>query len=171
MNGGNFGSKNHSIKNNIAIGALAGVAIMPGTSLRSDCTKISSFTIYKSVHYGIYYQDGSNIVVDSNIIIDSQINVFAKVVFPSILSHQTSNKYTLIRNSLIVGKSKDFSCTKDLIPNDFNSLYATTITAFGAGLNGRGKIGIAWADFNSATNGAPFKPWLKLLCFNLLYQN
>jgi hypothetical protein len=133
---------------------------MPGTSIRSDCTKISSFTIFKSVHYGVYYQASSNIIVDSNIIIDSQINVLAKVVFPSILSHQTSNKYSIIRNSLIVGKSRDFSCSKDLVPNDFNSFHARTIRAFGAGSRGSGKIGIVWADFSSAPNGAPFKPWL-----------
>ena len=153
-------SMNHSIKNNIIVASLAGVAIFPKWSFTNfDCLKISTFTIFKSTHYGIYYQSQQSVNIESNILIDNQINVLSKVIFPSILQHTLSNKYYNLKNSVIVGQSSTFDCVRDVKPNDFNFLKAATINSFGAGLNSKGMIGVTWADFSSGSNAAPYKPW------------
>ncbi len=95
---------NHSIKNNVVVGALAGVVILPTWSFTAfSCLRISSFTVFKSSHYGIYYQAGSSVTMDSNILVDNQVNVIAKVIRPSILEHTVSGKVYNLKNSLIVG--------------------------------------------------------------------
>ena len=140
--------KNHSIKDNTIYGTLGGVAMLPAYYFENlTCIKISGFTIFKSSHYGIYYQSYASLIVDSNVLIDNQINVFSMVIAPPGLSHLTSNKTILVQNSLIVGRSLKYDCDKDIKPDDLNFQYATTITAYGAGNDVQGKIGIIWANF------------------------
>ena len=153
-----FGSMAHSIKNNTVVGALGGVVILPDSRFGNlDCIKISGFTVFKSVFWGIYYQGPQSVIVDSNVLVDNQVNVFAMVIGPSILGHVLSNKFYTLSNMLIVGKSSTFNCTKDVRPSDFNELFATNIASFSGKSNGF--VGCVWANFLSGANGAPVKPW------------
>lgn len=155
---------NHSIQNNIIVGTLAGVAILPLWGYTQfNCTKISKFTIFKSVHHGIYYNNAPSVIVDSNILVDNQLNVLLKVIKPAITEHEMSGKTMTVKNSLIVGKTDSFDCINDIYPNNINTKFAKTITAYFTGnlpaSSPRGKAGISWADFSSGSNGAPYKPW------------
>jgi hypothetical protein len=164
----------HSIQNNIVVGTLAGVAILPIWGYTQfNCSKISKFTIFKSVHYGIYYQNKPSVIVDSNILVDNQINVLLKVIDPPVLEHIISRKTMVVKNSLIVGKTDSFDCLNDIYPENVNTKWAKTIRAYFAGNlpenSPRGKVGVSWADFSSGSNGAPYKPWY--FFFNLNYKN
>ena len=125
----------HSIKNNIIYGALGGVVILPTYSFsKLTCVSINSFSVYKSSHWGIYYQGVQSIIVDSNILIDNQVNVFTMVIQPSSLNHIPSTKTAQIKNSIIMGRSSSFDCTRDVKPKDLNFREALAITSFGAGI-------------------------------------
>ena len=153
---------NHSIQNNIVHSALAGVSIYPDyTYSQLDCVSISSFTVFKSAHWGIYYQNTQSVIMDSNILVDNQVGVFSHVLLPNMLTHEPTSKTMRIRNTIFIGRSSAFNCSTDLKPNDFNSLWATKITAFGAGPepNESGMIGLTPANFLGAGNGMPKKPW------------
>ena len=155
-------SMNHSIKNNVVVGAMQGVVILPTFFFGNlTCIRISGFTVFKSIYWGIYYQGTQSIIIDSNVLVDNQINVFALVVKPSILIHELSNKTYMLTNSLIVGKSSTFDCAVDVWPNDINQFFAITSASF-SGLDNKyfeGVVGCVWANFISAANGAPIKPW------------
>ena len=133
---GNSVGWSHSIKNNTIHAALAGVVILPKYYFgQLWCVLISNFTVYKSSHWGIYYQGYQSLIADSNILIENQVNIFTIVFDPESVLHLTSNKNVQISNSLIVGRTNTFDCDRDVKPNDLNYQQATTIRAFGAGIN------------------------------------
>lgn len=162
---------NHSIKNNSVHSTMAGVVILPTFSYPDlKCIKISSFTIFKSMHWGIYYQGTQSLLVESNKLIDNFVGVFSMVYDPSAVSHIKSDKWYTVRNSLVVGRSIEFDCIKDIRPNDTNYLSAKKIVSYGAGPGNTGKIGLIWSNFIGGSNGAPYKPWFVFLrIFYLLY--
>jgi len=157
---------NHSIQNNIVHSALAGVSIYPDyTYEQLDCVSMSGFTVFKAVHWGIYYQNTQRIVMDSNILVDNQVGVFSNILIPNMLSHEPTSKTLQIRNSIFIGRSTSFNCSTDTKPNDFNSLWATKIVAFGAGPAESGMIGLTPGNFLGSGNGMPKKPWFLDLDF------
>ena len=155
-------SMNHSIKNNVVVGAMGGVVILPTFFFANlTCIRISGFTVFKSMYWGIYYQGPQSIIIDSNVLVDNQVNVYALVIKPNILLHQMSNKTYLLTNSLIVGKSSTFDCEADIWPSDTNTLFARSITSFSGVYSNDfdGVVGCVWANFISGSNEAPTKPW------------
>jgi len=152
---------NHSIRNNIIHGALSGVTILPKWSYSTlTCIDISTFTVFKSAHWGIYYQGNQNLRAYSNILVDNQVNIYGMVFNPNILSHEISNKEYNVSDTIIVGQSTTFNCVTDVKANDLNFRSAKTAASFGAGVsNENGKVGLVWANFHSGPNGAPYKPW------------
>ena len=151
---------NHSIKSNIVHGSLGGVVILPEYQFEQlNCVSISDFTVYKSSHYGIYYQGGASLLADSNVLVENQVNIFAMVIGPDISSHLIANKRIHVQNSCIVGRTSTFDCANDANPNDLNFMSAESISSFGAGIDNRGMVGIGWGSFVSSDNNAPWKPW------------
>ena len=151
---------NHSIKNNTIHGALGGVTVFPDYSYgQLSCVSVSTFTIFKCAHFGIYYQNPQSVIADANVYIDNQVNVYLKVIEPSPLDHTLSQKTSQVTNSLFIGRSSTFDCDYDQKPSDFNFLNADTITAYGAGHDDKGMVGVSWANFIASANMAPIKPW------------
>lgn len=150
---------NHSIARNTVYSALGGVVILPLNAYGFDCVRISGFTVFKSSHWGIYYQGSGSVLVSDNILIDNQISLFTFIIGPTSISHEVGTKKTTIQNSLLVGQSPTFDCRYDTKPNDLNFLKAKTITSFGAGPSKTSKIGLVWPNFLDGSNSAPFKPW------------
>jgi len=145
---------NNSVKGNTVVAALAGIAIFPSLPLVADnylleldCVRISGFTIFKSSHWGIYYQGKGSVMIDSNIVADNQINIFTFVIKPSSVNHEVGGKVATIQNNLIIGQSPTFNCSTDVKPSDQNFLKAATIQSFGSGSSESGKIGIVWSNF------------------------
>ncbi|CAF0756351.1 unnamed protein product [Brachionus calyciflorus] len=161
-------NQNHSIKNNIIYSTISAVTILPSHSFILDCVKISGFTIFKSSHWGIYYQNTQTVHVESNILIDNQINIFTQVITPNILDHSMSNKRTYIKNNIIVGQSPSFNCSTDVKSSDSYYTNAGSVVSYTAGPNDRSKVGLTWAQFLSGSNAAPRKPWTNIMTYNSL---
>jgi len=158
---------NHSIQNNIIHSALSAVSIFPDYTYASDgkygssltCVSVIGFTVFKAVHWGIYYQNTPSVIIDSNILVDNQVGLISFVLAPSMLGHVLSGKTAQISNTIFIGRSSTFNCLTDVKPTDFNALNAMTIYAFGAGRNGLGIVGLTVGNFIANSNGMPHKPW------------
>ena len=161
------GGMNHSVKNNIVHSSLAGVSMYPYYSYsKQSCLSISNFVIYKSVHWGVYYNSPPSAIIDSNILVDNRIAVAALVIGEGQKSHRLTGKTIQISNSIVVGRSSSFNCTTDVRPNDFNSKFASPIKAFGAGTTEAGNIGIITGTFLGSQNVAPKEPWFVNYFYN-----
>ena len=161
--------KNNSIKGNTIYCSMAGVVLLPDHYHKNlTCVKVSGFTVYKSMHWGIYYQGPQSVILDSNKLIDNYVGAFTYVIRPRPILHQISNKFYLNKNSLIVGQSKDFDCLSDVRTFDLNFNSAIRIQTFGAGTSEFGKIGLVWSNFIGASNKAPNKPWAGLKTFQAI---
>lgn len=157
---------NHSIRNNEVYATLAGVATMPDFLYTQDsassisCSRLRNFTIFKSFYWGIYYQSPYSLIEESNVLVDNQVSLFSMIIQPSPLTHELASKFHIVRNSIVVGQSSSFNCTRDVPPSkDISYIQATSSKAIFSGANSTGKIGITWANFLAGGNGAPFKPW------------
>lgn len=160
---------NHSIKNNTIYSSMAGVVVLPDYYLETQgCIKIAGFTVFKSMHWGLYYQAPMSVIVENNTLIDNYVNVFTMVIQPATIEHIFSGKYYKLRNTHLIGMSKEFDCVKDIRPMDLNFEMAKKITAFGAGPTELGKIGMVWSNFLGASNMAPNKPWSGIKTYNAL---
>ena len=163
---------NNSIKRNTIYCSMAGVVLLPEFFHKSlTCLKISEFTIFKTMHWAIYYQGIQSVILDSNKLIDNYVSAFTYVIRPPPILHLVSNKFYINKNSLIVGQSSGFNCLKDVRTFDLNFNSAIQIQTFGAGKNLMGKIGLVWSNFLGKDNGAPVKPWAGLMTFNKIDGN
>ena len=147
----------NSVIGNTVYGASSGVVILPDYA-DIKCFKVTGFTIFKSSHYGIYYQGSAELSATENILVDNQINIFTIVIQPGALTHEAAEKKVFIENSLIVGQSEAFDCLKDTKPNGLSE-SKSVMDSFGAGLSRSGKIGIVWPNFIGLTNRAPMYSW------------
>ncbi|RMZ94331.1 fibrocystin-L isoform X1, partial [Brachionus plicatilis] len=94
---------NNSIRANTIYSSLAGVVLLPDFFHQSlTCVKISGFTVFKAMHWGIYYQGPHSVILDSNKLIDNFVSAFTYVIKPAPILHQVSNKFYTNKNSLIV---------------------------------------------------------------------
>ena len=159
---------NHSIKNNIVHSALAGVTTFPGFTYASSgtlgsalkCVSISGFTIFKSVNWGIYYQNPPSVIFDSNVLVDNKVGILPYVLGPGLMTHMLTGKTVTFSNSIVVGRSSRFNCLTDSASaSDLNMISAWKSTPFGSGVNGKGVVGVTIGNFIGSNNKAPIKPW------------
>lgn len=148
----------HSIRGNTIYGAGAGAVIVPEDAFKFKCIRIAGFTIFKSQYYGIYYQSSGEVVVESNTLIDNQIGAFTIVFNPSAASHIVTNKKYYARDLVVVGRSKEFDCEKDVYPKNISD-SKSLMNTFGVGDDSKGKIGLVWPTFIGGSNNCPKKPW------------
>ena len=162
---------NHSIQNNIVHCAYSGVTTFPTYTYGSDgtfgskltCVSISGFTVFKSVNWGIYYQNEPSVIIDSNILVDNQVSVLSFVLYPNMIQHILSGKTTQISNTIFVGRSSSFDCLNDVVPSDFNAQYTKLMNAYGGGADGNGLVGLTIGNFIGADNGLTrMEPWFVL---------
>lgn len=130
------------------------------TLFKLKCTKIAGFTVFKSLHWGIYYEAYGSLIAENNILIDNQVSLFSMVVEPDPVEHKAESRTTIVRNSLMIGQTPVFDCTSDIAPKNINSFYATMFAgSYGAGTKHVSKIGMVFSSFMGKTNKAPLEPW------------
>lgn len=84
---------NHSIKDNMIYSSLSGVVLLPDKFFSNiSCVRISGFTVFKSMHWGIYYQNPYTVVIESNVLVDNFVGVFSMVIQPPTIQHLFSGK-------------------------------------------------------------------------------
>jgi len=164
-------NKNHSVSYNTVIGSLAGVLIMSKAIISNDltkltCVKIDGFNVFKSVHWGIYYEGEASLQVTNNLLADNQINFFSHINGPSSVNHVVGSKTVQLSNSIIIGQSPSYNCSNDLKPNDLNFKQATKIKSFGAGSKYDSKIGVVWSNFLQSSNKIPEHPFPEIMAYN-----
>lgn len=156
---------NHSIKRNTVYASMQGVVILPiWTSLslfKLNCTRVSGFTVFKSLHWGIYYESYGSLIVEENVLIENKVGLFSMVVEPNPIEHKAENKTSILRRSLVIGQSPTFDCKTDVPPTkDLNYFYSSMFaSSYGAGLGYDAKIGLVWSNFMGGVNKAPLEPW------------
>lgn len=156
---------NHSVRNNTVYAALAGVAAMPKfvypqATANVTCALIRNFTLFKNFHWGLYHQTVYSLLSDSNVYVDNRISKFSMILEPAAGTHLLGSKFDIVSNSLFVGQSSAFNCTRDVTPNSTLSYqYAGNSKPYGVGFADSGKVGLTWANFLGTGNGAPYKPW------------
>jgi hypothetical protein len=152
--------KNHSVKSNIVYSSLAGVTLFSGSFLpKTTCVRVSGFTVFKSSHWGLYLNTPLSLLIEANTLIENQVGVFPFVIFPKSTDHDASNKTIVVQNNVIVGRTPQFNCDRDVKPDDMNANLAELMYSYGAGADYKGFIGIVWSNFISDRNGAPINHW------------
>ncbi|CAH1789358.1 unnamed protein product [Owenia fusiformis] len=159
-----------SWKENVVHSSLFGIYILgetlPGT-FSGSCLQITNFTIWRSVHAGVYIQQGINHVHISNVkLLDNTLGAGMLNIGPAALSHVGVEKSFTISDSLIVGTSDDFECSMT-IPNDVN-IALSSLASTGKTQTG-GRQGLFWPSFMSSDNAAPTKKFLGLISYPALY--
>lgn len=149
-------SSSWQISGNVIYGAATGVAVLRGPV--TQCLKVSSFLVFKSSHYAIYYQGKSSLIVDANVLVENQIGVYVILIGKSALTHKAGTQQVTVSNSLFAGQTSAYNCSQDMKPNGISE-QRSKMGSFGAGEDGRGMIGIVWPAFVSRWNNAPIYWW------------
>lgn len=79
------------------------------------CSLLYGYKIWRNYDYGIFTFSQSSVIVDNVIAVDNTVSMFPNTWGPPSLSHKTADKYFILRNSLIVGRSPNYDCADDSI--------------------------------------------------------
>ena len=151
-------SNNHGYSN------LFGVGILPEDEVTGDCAMYSGFVVWKNYDYGLYYQNGASIKIDNNVIAESRQGIWTGVFGFDPLEHEIGNQYAIISNTLIIGATSSFDCSKDVTPANDNiplSSLARPVMAPSGGM-----IGMVFPTFMWKDNAAPTKPFPNIMSYN-----
>lgn len=120
-------STSFSVTGNSAHSNIYGLIIWSiGRFLDGDCTGMDGSTIWKSWNIGIFPFVESSVTITNSQIADSRIGFMGISIGPSDILHQTTDRETIIRNSLFVGYSSNEKCLEDeTIPETTLGFYAT----------------------------------------------
>ncbi|XP_077870118.1 fibrocystin-L-like [Saccoglossus kowalevskii] len=137
---------------NVAHTTLHGIHMYYSDGL-TGCSKISNFLVYRSYDFGVWFHPQCSVMMSNLVLVDNYASVMPMVYGPPALSHQTSDKFVSIDNSLFVGTSPSFDCStaqskSDAVQQSFTHRAPRTPSG--------GKSGFTWASFTSTTSGAPF---------------
>lgn len=148
--------------NNIARTCLLGIMVLPADQLSGDCGRFTGFSISKCPYYGIYYNNMPSLQVDNVCIFDSAIGVFPMVIGPASLSHLFADKFVLISDSLIIGKSNAFNCGTDVLDTAEDNVR---LTGSSRPFELTRRIGVIFGQFTSGGNKFPEKPALNIMAY------
>ncbi|KAJ8026005.1 Fibrocystin-L [Holothuria leucospilota] len=136
---------------NVAHSTLHGVHLKETS--QPGCSMVSEFFIWNSFDYGVYAQISSSLLVADSVLVDNKGGVFALIVGPHALSHQPSDKFVEVQDSILVGTSPSYDCnavSPEAAP--FTGKHRNALAP------GGGNVGFYIVTFMSSTNGAYFKP-------------
>ena len=77
------------------------------------CSKVSGFTVWKSLYYGTYLQTASELLIEDMISLNNQVNLYPMIIQPPSVTHRTADKPILFRNSTVIARSSVFGCEPD----------------------------------------------------------
>ncbi|XP_062600839.1 fibrocystin-L-like [Saccostrea cucullata] len=145
-------------ESNVAHTTLIGVAnIQSQTPIPAgmDCVQINNFEVWKSVDYGIYYNNLVNNVIKGVKAADNGVNIFQFIIGPPSVLHVYEDKFAKVEDSLIIGTSDAFDCTNDVSnANDCNIKLSKQSRAH----SGSRRLGVTMPTFSSGGNKATEKP-------------
>ena len=151
--------------NNHAYSSLMGSLILPPDTVTGDCVKMSGFIAWKNIEFGMYYQNDPSIIIDNNILVENGVGTWTGVLKPSALDHMIGDKTADVWNSLFVGATSVFDCSKDVLPVNEDNYKLSEFARTGRAPSG-GMIGLTFTNFYQATNNAPEKPLIGCMAYN-----
>ena len=140
---------------NVAHSTLHGIHVGYDDGL-DTCLQLSYFTIYSCYHYGIFTYSTSGVYMENNTLIDNNAALLLNVYHPPALSHETSNKTIVIKNTVIVGASLNLTLEDDAIVPEVSS-HSLSFSPMLA--PGGGHIGIILSSFLSGRGHYPLDSW------------
>ena len=121
----------------------------------TSCIKFANFTLWKNLDYGLYYQNAASNEISDILAADNGVSIFQFITGPSATGHAYADKYTTLKNSLIVGTSGGFDCATDRPPSDDNIALSGNSRRH----CGNMRVGVTMPTFSSGGNSAPGKPF------------
>ena len=140
---------------NVAHSTLHGIHVGYDDGL-DTCLQLSHFTIYSCYHYGIFTYSRSGVYMENNVLVDNNAALLLNVFSPPALSHQTSTKTVMIKNTVIVGASPYLTAEDDVIVPEVSS-HAKSFSPMLSPDDGH--IGIILSSFLSGRGHFPKSPW------------
>uniref|UniRef100_H2YFZ9 G8 domain-containing protein n=1 Tax=Ciona savignyi TaxID=51511 RepID=H2YFZ9_CIOSA len=146
---------------NVAHGCLHGIHIFTGDGI-APCSMLRNFVVYKSWDYAIYHQTTTSVVIKDTIMADSTVGYLPIIFAPAALSHVYAEKFARLESVVCVGRSDHFDPVLDTMDEatDKNLIIRAKKRAAPRNPTG-GKTCVMLPLFQSASNGAPFKPFNK----------
>ena len=144
-------------KNNKAHGVLIGVKAAFELQCAEDCARFSGFSVFRSYGYGFYSQTVCSVILENSVLVENKVGFFPMVFEPASDKHETEDKFTIIRNSLLVGETEHYDeCGSEWIDDKArpNIDLASNGLAFTSPVT-EGHIAISWPLLNSHGNLAP----------------
>ncbi|KAH3704517.1 hypothetical protein DPMN_079573 [Dreissena polymorpha] len=161
--------KSGRYSNNKAFANVQGVVVFPEDqfNLDSECAKLANFTTWKTHDFGLYYQNTLSLVAENNVYIENQNGLLTMVLRPITTRHEFANKTVDVLDSIFIGRTSSFDCSKDVSPaNDLN--FNKSNNARPSLAPGKGSVGLIFPNFYQATNMAPGKPWKGCMAYNAI---
>ena len=140
---------------NVAHSTLHGIHVGYDDGL-DTCLQLSYFTIYSCYHYGIFTYSRSGVYMENNVLVDNNAALLLNVFSPPALSHQTSTKTVMIKDTVIVGASPYLSSDDDAIVPEVSSHAKSFSPMFAPG---DGHIGVILSSFLSGKGHFPKSSW------------
>ena len=140
---------------NVAHSTLHGIHVGYDDGLGS-CLQLSYFTIYSCYHYGIFTYSRSGVYMENNVLVDNNAALLLNVYSPPALSHQTSTKTVMIKDTIIVGASPYLTSEDDEVVPEVTS-HSKSFSPMLA--PGGGHIGIILTSFLSGRGHFPKSSW------------
>ncbi|XP_052830942.1 fibrocystin-L [Octopus bimaculoides] len=149
---------------NIVRGALLGIAVFDFdvSSKKTECVKYTGFQISRCTDAGIYHNNRPGFIVEKCIFIENSLGVFPFVIGPPSLTHQTSSKEVVIRDSTFVGLTSSYDCSIDRLSKaDPNIAYSSLSRSNTDGWT----VAIVCPTYTSGSNKAPDKPFFNIMSY------
>ena len=152
----------HIVRNNIAHSTLHGIHLGYTDGQDSGCTRLSDFVIYNCYHYGIFSYSPAAIHINNSILINNKAGVYVSVIGPPALNHELGTKTVDIENTIIVSRSKDFSCDDDSKHPDIAD-HPTSHSGLVSPTGGH--VGIVIPSFVSGRGHFPKAAWFTIISY------
>lgn len=146
-----------------------GVTIMPNDVVAQSgqtCVRFAGFTVFKNRDYGIYYNNEPSLELSNNIFSDNVASMFPMVVKPNPLSHECSDKFVSLTNSIFIGKSSGYDCTGET-PASGTYINLSGHCRGPTGPSGE-SMGVMFPQFTGGINNAPEKPCGNIMAYNTI---
>ncbi|KAK3587658.1 hypothetical protein CHS0354_042441 [Potamilus streckersoni] len=152
--------------NNIGHSCLVGASLFPLDADVYSCTRLANFTLWKNHDYGLYYNNDPSTKLTDNVVIENGVNVFSMVIGPSSLEHQYDDKFVYVSDTVLVGRTSSFDCSKDVLPSGDPNIELSSKNRPGV-ING-GMVGLVWTTFTAGSNMAPEKPFANIMTYQAI---
>ncbi|KAL3886657.1 hypothetical protein ACJMK2_026637 [Sinanodonta woodiana] len=152
--------------NNIGHSCLVGASLFPLDADVYSCTRLANFKLWKNHDYGLYYNNGPSIKLTDNVLIENGVNIFSMVVGPVSLDHQYENKFAYVSDTVLVGRTSSFDCSKDVLPVGDTNIDLSSKNR--PKTINDGMVGLVLTTFTAGSNKAPEKPFANIMAYQAI---